>query len=1146
MARRLLPLLAACLLAALLTVPAAEAQYFGRNKVQYRTFDFQVIRTANFDVYYYPEMREAAVDAARMAERSYGRLSRILQHEFRERKPLIVYASHTDFQQTNALPFMLDESTGGVAEALKGRMILPFTGSYADFDHVLTHELVHGFQYDVIFRRGMVGEAATPFNMRLPLWFMEGMAEYLSIGRVDAHTATWLRDGVLQGYLRSIDEMSQRDDYLSYRFGQSLWQYVGSKWGDEVVGIILQKAPRLGVERAFTTTLGVSLDELNREWQAAVRSTYLAQATEFDQPDVFATRLTHHDALYDPWFLAPALSPDGSLMVYLSQRDGFSFDLWIADAATGRNARRLVESARDANMESLRYMNSGAAFSPDGRYLAFASKAGGQDALNIYDLQRRRVVKRLRFDLSGIQNPSWSPDGRRIVFTGLDGGLSDLFIADLDGRLQRLTSDRYADLLPAWSPDGRHIAFTTDRATTDLGVLTYGNMRVALIDAVTGVIDVLPHQEEGKNINAVWSPDGSSLIWVSDRSGTNDLYLFELEPRRLSRISHLLSGVIAVTPLSPVLSWSRSGSLAFTYFEKAGYNTYLVEDPLSLPRTEVPAEQRRVAAEAGQVPPGDAAAGAVGADSAVVRAVGADSAAVRLPAADSAVVRAVAAGSAAVPLPAPDGAAARAAAPDSAAVRAATSTAAGVEERGFVSSYYREPGGGFRASADAPPAQEGAAPVSIVALLDSAAASLPDAADFEFRDYRVRFTADIVGRPSVGAEVGGGYYGNGLYGGSYVALSDMLGNHNILISGSINGTLSDASVYAAYQSLKRRANYGVAAWQVPLYSYMGGGYIPMQAGGQERVVAANVFRRDVIRGAQAGASYPFSTFRRVELNVTGVGYKSELLYRGYDVLTYEPVEIDQAVGGFSYFQPQVALVFDNSLFGWTGPVYGRRYRAQASHTLGGLSFSELLVDFRNYTNWRRKVVLATRLVALTRFGDDADRFALYWGGPYYVRGYDYNSFNPTGPECTSSRNVGGEPSLSRCPARDQLVGASAAFVNSELRFPLITELQLGGLGAFPPIDAVAFFDGGLAWDGRVCRQYDYNRRDGCAPGESVAVDVVWRRQAGQDAYLVREPLFSYGVGLRINIFYAVLRLDYAFPLNRDRSGMWSLGFGPSF
>src|SRR5690625_2678193 len=162
----------------------AEAQYFGRNKVQYRSFDFSVIETDNFDIYYYDEEKEAALDAARMAERAYARLSRILQHEFRSRKPIILSAPPSEFQQTHAPPDYIDEGTGGATKSLKERVIIPFTGSYAEFDHVLRHELVHSFQFDVIFRNAAM-DNVNPFAHRYPLWFMEGMAEYLSIGHID-------------------------------------------------------------------------------------------------------------------------------------------------------------------------------------------------------------------------------------------------------------------------------------------------------------------------------------------------------------------------------------------------------------------------------------------------------------------------------------------------------------------------------------------------------------------------------------------------------------------------------------------------------------------------------------------------------------------------------------------------------------------------------------------------------------------------------------------------------------------------------------------------------------------------------------------------------------------------------------------------
>jgi hypothetical protein len=1079
-----------CAVAATVFARTADAQYFGRNKVQYKALDFQIVQTEHFDVYYYEQEREAVMDAARMIERSYARLSKLLQHQFKQRKPIILYASHTDFQQTNALSGLIDESTGGVTEAYKNRVIMPFTGSYGEFDHVMTHELVHAFQYDIIFRRGIVNEA-NPFSGRLPLWFMEGMAEYLSIGRIDPHTGSWLRDATLNGYLRTIGEMDRRDDYLSYRFGQSLWAYIGQKWGDEVVGILLQKAPRMGIERAFETTLGLSLPELSREWTTNVRSTYLPQIADHGGASTFSKKLTDHDKLGQAWYLAPAISADGQQMLLISQRDGFFFDLWLADAQTGKFKKKLIEAAKDADFESLRYMNSSAAFSPDGRHIAFAAQTAGQDALYIYDLKRGRVVSRLKFALNGIANPSFSPDGRQLVFSGNEGGISDLFVTDLKGKLTRLTRDKFADLVPSWSPDGKQIAFTTDRGPhTDFDQLKIGNYRVAILDVATRRVDVLPGQDQGKNHNPVWSPDSKQLVWVNDANGINNLHLYDIDKSELSRISDVLSGVIAVVPTAPVLSWSQSGRLLFNYFEKAGYNIYAIDDPRTLPRIKLKNEEPQIAADAN----GNA-----------FKSDGSPQA----PAPDD------------TPAPTP-------------------------QPRYQVTSFYKH-GSTFRPSArrnEAP----AAAPVSVVAMMDSANVALPDTAAFKHHDYSVKFTPDMIGRPTIGAQVGG-YYGNGLYGGSYIALSDMLGNHHVVVAGNLNGSIRDASFLAGYAFLKTRANFAISMSQMPLYRYLGSGFIdsPERPG---ETAAANVFLRDVIRTVDVSISYPFSTFSRFELRAAGVYYTSDMLYRGYYSASREPLDHNEELDKLAYWQPSAALVYDNSLYGWTGPMYGRRYRFQISKPMGDFKFTEALIDFRNYLNFKQSLVFATRITALNRTGPDANRFQLYWGGPYFIRGYDAGSFELGSSECEASRTTN-EADISQCPIRDQLIGSSAAFFNAEFRFPIIKQLQIGFLGNFPPVDLVTFFDGGVAWNTEVCTRSAIINPAQCEDGSAYDVALVWERKPGQDPYLARQPLFSYGLGLRLNIFYTVLRFDYAVPLNRPgrtgfSGGVFSLSFGPSF
>src|SRR5712691_4695334 len=540
------------------------AQYFGQNKVQYRSFNFQTIQTEHFDIYYYPDERPGALDAARMAERAYARLSRILHHQFQSRKPIILYASQSDFQQTNVVDAS-GEGLGGVTEFFKHRAVLPFTGSYAEFEHVLQHEMVHQFQYDV-YSRGRPGAGVqTLVSVNPPLWFMEGMAEYLSRGPIDPETAMWLRDAALEGHLPSIEDMTADPYIFPYRYGHALWAYIGEKWGDEVIGEILQSSATSGLDAAFKRALGRSLEDLSSDWRDAIQTTFLPQlgdhyrARRIAQPTL--TQRHSHGRI----FLAPALSPDGKDLAFFGDEGGFFVDLWLADGETGRVKRRLVKSTQNNNYESLRFINSAGAFSPDGRYFAIAAKRKDRDDLVILDVKRGREDRRIHVGLSGLQTPHWSRDG-----TGL----------------RRLTNDKFADLHPAWSPDGKTIAFVTDRGgETDFDLLRFGNLRVALFHLDSGAIELLGNMNTGRNINPVWAPDGRSLAFVSDRTGINNVFLYDLADSQIYQLTNMFTGVQGITPLSPVLTWAQQADrMAFVYYEDGQYSVYSVENPRSLRR----------------------------------------------------------------------------------------------------------------------------------------------------------------------------------------------------------------------------------------------------------------------------------------------------------------------------------------------------------------------------------------------------------------------------------------------------------------------------------------------------------------------------------------------------------------------------------
>ena len=235
----------------------ASAQYFGQNKVHYRSFDFQILRTDHFDIYFYPSERAGIDIASRMAERWHVRLERLFKHELRGRQPLVLYGSHTDFEQTNVIGGQVGEGTGGVTESLKRRIVLPLAGPLVDTDHVIGHELVHAFQFDMT--TGPDSRPGETGAHRLPLWFIEGMAEYLSIGPVDSNTALWVRDAARQEKLPRIKDLNN-PKYFPYRWGQALWAYIAGRWGEEVIGELLITAAAHGdVDAAFEDVLGIKI-----------------------------------------------------------------------------------------------------------------------------------------------------------------------------------------------------------------------------------------------------------------------------------------------------------------------------------------------------------------------------------------------------------------------------------------------------------------------------------------------------------------------------------------------------------------------------------------------------------------------------------------------------------------------------------------------------------------------------------------------------------------------------------------------------------------------------------------------------------------------------------------------------------------------
>lgn len=565
---------------------SASAQYFGQNKVQYKDLKFQILKTEHFDIYYYATEQDGVQLSARLAERWYARLSRIFNHQLRGRQPLVLYASHADFEQTNTIQGELGEGTGGVTEPLKRRIILPLAGPLSDTDHVIGHELVHAFQYDMTTMPN--APAGQNGAERLPLWFIEGMAEYFSLGPVDPNTAMWLRDAAREQKLPSIKDLDN-PKYFPYRWGQALWAYIDGRFGVEVIRQMLVIGGRgsADLDPLFKQLLGEDMKQLSTEWQASIHEAYDPVLAATTPPSEIGRMVIRGTELGGQLNVGPSISPDGKLIAFLSERSVFSIDLYIADASNGKILRRLTSNATDPHYSSIQFIYSAGAWDASSTRIAIATVTSGRPALAVYDAVSGNKEREVRLDtLDEIFNPTWAPDGHAICFTGMSQGLTDLWIYDLNAsKLQRLTNDPYADLQPAWSPDGQRIAFATDRFSSNLDTLAIGGYRLATIDPQTGAIEQVKAFTDGKNINPQWAPDSRSLYFVSDRDGISNLYRFAFAGGELTQLTRVGTGLSGITNTSPVLSIAAgSGVAAFSVYENGRYDIFTI-DPSERTRT---------------------------------------------------------------------------------------------------------------------------------------------------------------------------------------------------------------------------------------------------------------------------------------------------------------------------------------------------------------------------------------------------------------------------------------------------------------------------------------------------------------------------------------------------------------------------------
>ncbi len=562
--------------------------YFGRNKIQYNQFHWQVLKTKHFDIYFYPEMDSLAEIGAYYAEESYRYLQDKFNNNVLQKIPLIFYSSHFHFEETNTLPYLISPGLGGFFEFIKGRVVVPSDGSISRFRQTIQHELVHVFQYNYIER--VYKDRNILHYGSIPLWFTEGLAEYWSEGW-NSEAEMIIRDCMLNNTIVPIHQMYRiLGTYQMYKEGQSIVKFIAEHYGEEQ---LLQLLQNIWKEEKFSNvmkiTIGKDYAELNEEWLYSLKKSIYPLMGEKDSPSMVSIRITEEGVNTLSTFYRDNGKPT---VIFVANRDGYTsiYQKSISDYREEK-PNILIRGEKSPNLESFHLQKSRIDVDLNGR-LAFIAKSGPQDILFIFDMKQKKIVQEYKFpNLVSLFSPTWSPDGIQITLTGLDySGKNDLYlIQTIDGSIKRLTDDFFNDQNPDWSPNGRWIVFDSDRS--NIMDKEYSNL--FLYDLKENSINHLTYGSYHDQ-SPTWSPDNRFIAFSSDRDGVYNIWIVENTPREEDTEKNVsLYGTESVIQKSVSLKklthfttggyfpcWTDSSTLLLSAFEESTFQIRSIPDAL--------------------------------------------------------------------------------------------------------------------------------------------------------------------------------------------------------------------------------------------------------------------------------------------------------------------------------------------------------------------------------------------------------------------------------------------------------------------------------------------------------------------------------------------------------------------------------------
>ncbi|WP_234733140.1 hypothetical protein [Tellurirhabdus bombi] len=558
---------------------------FGRNRIQYRAFDWKVIKTSNFEIYFYQDGQPIANLAAQYAETEFDRITEVLGYTPYNRVKIFLYNSPQDLSQSNIGLSVSGYSNDKELDLSKSRLELAFTGDQISFKKQLIREVSLLFVYDMLYGGSLKDALQSSLLLSLPEWFMPGIASYIAEGW-SVEMDDYMRDVALTRPVRQPSTLEGED---ARRVGQSIWNYIAEKYGKDNISNILNLTRIIRNEKnSVASTLGITYSRFLREWRDyyAGMAKPIADAYQFGNDDFQLSAST----LKDPAQLTSLrLSSDQTQFAYAVAKRG-KFEVFTVNTAT-RKKTSILTGGYKQDESNVRLTTPLVAWQRNNLLVLTDEK--GKTYLYVYTnldkrpkLQRRVVVR----GVNQVVDMDASDDGSSLVFSADRRGQNDLYLFSISrGTVQQLTNDLYDDLYPQFVGRTRQIVFASNRTMDSLGVdkgsyKTISNNLSLFLHDGSPRADVATRLTDSLGIaTRPLASSESSIYYLDDVFGVRNLVRMNAETKEKQYVTALSQNIrkYDLNPSSGAFVYSRlqNGSEIIGFRTKINLNQTFQPQP---------------------------------------------------------------------------------------------------------------------------------------------------------------------------------------------------------------------------------------------------------------------------------------------------------------------------------------------------------------------------------------------------------------------------------------------------------------------------------------------------------------------------------------------------------------------------------------